>query len=45
MIIDEYKSEATIIKIDDKYIKNEKEDKEILNILLEIAIKKISEYY
>lgn len=44
MVVDEYKSDATIIRFDDKYIGTKEEDKEILDILLSLTIKKISEY-
>ena len=44
MVVDEYKSDATIIRFDDKYIGTIEENKEILDILLSLTIKKISEY-
>ena len=44
MIIEEYKSNSTIIRIDDRDIGTKEENKEILDILLSINIKKISEY-
>ena len=48
MIVDEYKSGATIIKFDDKYIGTKEENEEILDILLNLTIKKfpdISEWF
>lgn len=44
MIIDEYKSGATLIQFDDRNIGTKDEDREILDILLSLIIKKISEY-
>lgn len=44
MVIDEYKSDSTIIRFDDRDIGTKEENKEILNILLSLIIKKISEY-
>ncbi len=44
MIIDEYKSGSTIIRIDDRDIGTKEENKEIIDILLSLTIKKISEY-
>lgn len=44
MIIDEYKSDSTVIRFDDRDIGTKQENKEILNILLSLTIKKISEY-
>lgn len=44
MIVDEYKSDSTIIRIEDKDIGTKEENKEILDILLSLTIKKISEY-
>ena len=43
MIIYEFKSDSTIIKIDDRDIVTNDENKEIIDILFSIAIKKISE--
>ena len=45
MIIDEYKSGSTIIKIDDRDIGTREENKEILNILLSLIIKNFSKNY
>ncbi len=45
MIVDEYKSDSTIIRIDDRDIVNEEENKKILDILLSLNIKKISKYF
>ncbi len=42
MVIDEYKSDSTIIKIDDRDIGTREENKEILNILLSLIIKNFS---
>ena len=39
MVVDEYKSDATIIRFDDKYIGTKEENKEILDILLSLTIK------
>lgn len=44
MIVDEYKSGATIIRVDDKYIGTKEEEKEIVDILLSFTIERISEY-
>ena len=44
MIIDEYKSNSTIIRIEDRDIGTKEENKEIIDILLSLTIKKISEY-
>lgn len=44
MIIDEYKSDSTVIRFDDRDIGTKEENKEIIDILLSLTIKKISEY-
>ena len=44
MIIEEYKSDKTIIRIDDRDIETKDKDKEIIDILLSLIMKKISEY-
>ena len=44
MIIEEYKSESTIIKFEDKDIVTEEENRDAVNLLLTIIVKKISEY-
>ena len=44
MIIDDYKSGSTIIRIDDRDIGTKEDNKEIIDILLSLTIKKISEY-
>ena len=44
MIVDEYKSDSTIIRIEDRDIGTKEESKEIIDILLSLTIKKISEY-
>ena len=44
MIIEEYKSESTVIRIEDRDIATKEENKEIIDILLSLTIKKISEY-
>jgi hypothetical protein len=44
MIIDEYKSDSTVIRFDNRDIGTKEEDKEILEILLSLIIKKVSEY-
>lgn len=44
MIIEEYKIGSTIIRIDDRDIRTKEENKEILNILLSLIMKKFSEY-
>ena len=41
MIVDEYKSDSTIIRIEDRDICTKEENKEILDILLSLAIKKL----
>lgn len=43
MIIDEYKSDSTIIRFDDEDIGTKEENKEIQDILLSLIIKKIGE--
>lgn len=43
MIIDEYKSDSTIIRFDDENIGTKEENKEIQDILLSLIIKKIGE--
>ena len=40
MIIDEYKSDSTIIRIDDRDIGTKEENKEIIDILLSLTIRK-----
>lgn len=44
MIVEEYKSESTLIRFDDRDIGTKEENKEVLNILISLIIKKISEY-
>ena len=44
MIIEEYKSESTVIRIEDRDIGTKEENKEIIDILVSLTIKKISEY-
>lgn len=44
MIIDEFKSGSTLIRFDDRDIGTKDENKEILDILLSLTMKKISEY-
>ena len=44
MIVEEYKIDKTIIRIDDRDIETKDKDKEIINILLSLTIKKFSEY-
>lgn len=44
MIIDEFKSGSTLIRFDDRDIGTKDESKEILDILLSLTMKKISEY-
>ena len=44
MIIEEMKSDSTLIKIDDSYIGTKQTDKEITEILVGMIINKISEY-
>ena len=44
MIIEEYKSDKTIIRFDDRDIGTKDKDKEIVNILLSLTMRKISEY-
>ena len=45
MIIYEYKSDKTIIRFDDRDIEKKDKDKEIIDILLSLTMKKISEYF
>ncbi len=45
MIIEEYKSESTSIKFDDRDIVSKEKNKEIIDILFGIIIKKVSEYF
>ena len=42
MVVQEFKSESTLIRIDDSYIETKENSKEILNILLSQIIRKIS---
>ena len=44
MVIDEYKSQSTIIRFDNRDIVTKEDGKEILDILLSLIIKKLSEY-
>ena len=44
MIVEEYKIESTLIRFDDRDIGTKEENKEVLNILISLIIKKISEY-
>lgn len=44
MIIENYKSNATLIKIDDRDIEHKEKSEENLNILLSEIINRISEY-
>ena len=44
MIVEEYKSESTLIRFDDRDICTKEENNEVLNILISLIIKKISEY-
>ena len=44
MIIAEYKSGCTIIRMEDRDIGTKEENKEIIDILLSLTIKKISKY-
>lgn len=44
MIIDEFKSDSTLIKFDDRDIETKENNEDILNILVGLIIKKISEY-
>ena len=48
MIIDEYKSDSTIIRIDDRDIGTKEENKEIIDILLSLRrthVKTASQYF
>lgn len=40
MIIEEFKSESTIIRIDDRYIENEENSKELVEYVIGIILKK-----
>ena len=44
MKLDEYKSDSTVIIIEDRDIGTKEQNKEIIDILLNLAIKKFSEY-
>lgn len=44
MIVEEYKSGSTLIRFDDRDIGTKEENQEIVNILLSLTMKKISEY-
>ncbi len=44
MIIEEYKSDSTLTRIDDRDIVTKAENNEIIDLLLSLIIKKISEY-
>lgn len=41
MVVEEFKSEATTIKVDDSYIETKEKDKEILGILISKIMKQI----
>lgn len=45
MIIEEYKSESTLIKFNDRDIVSKEKNKEIIDILLGIMVKKVAEYF
>lgn len=44
MIIDEFKSDSTLIRFDDRDIGTKENNKDILDILVGLIMKKISEY-
>ena len=45
MIIEEFKSESTLIRFDDRDIETKESNEEIINILVGLIIKRMSEYY
>ncbi len=45
MIIEEYKCDKTIIRVDDRNIVTKEEEQEIIDILLTLIMKKILECY
>ena len=44
MIVEEFKSESTLIRFDDRDVGTKDSSKDIINILVGIITKKISEY-
>lgn len=44
MIIDEFKSDSTLIRFDDRDIGTKEDNKDTLDILVGLIMKKISEY-
>ena len=44
MIIDEFKSDSTLIRLDDRDIGTKEDNKDTLDILVGLIMKKISEY-
>ena len=44
MLVDEFKSDSTLIRFDDRDIETKENNEDILNILVGLIIKKISEY-
>ena len=45
MVIDQYKSGSTIIRIDDRDIGTKEKNKEVLDILISLIIKNFSKTY
>ena len=45
MIVEEYKCDSTLIRIDDNDVAIEEENEKFKKILLSLIIKKISRYY
>lgn len=43
MIVEEFKRDSTLIRIDDKYIESDQKSKEIVDILISLIIKKLKE--
>ena len=44
MIVEEFKSQSTLIRFDDRDIVTKEENKDILDTLIVLIMKKISEY-
>lgn len=43
MIVEEIKSASTLIRVDDRYIEKNRNDKEVIDILIGLIVKKFSE--
>lgn len=43
MIVEEIKSDSTLIRFDDTYIETNRDDKEVIDILIGLIVRKFSE--